>query len=104
MRFWEGLVLNYKGAQVIDLSLSVPLASACLRRGIKYLGVAMNAEHGQWAQNCLDREAVRAIVDSSHPLHQGSLAESLKKHFGDLVEMADPSDDSENVAPATPPP
>ena len=52
-----GAVLGGAGSQLQGGSSHRSQASACLRRGIKYLGVAMNAEHGQWAQNCLDREA-----------------------------------------------
>ena len=101
-KLWTGLLSNYRIAQCFDLSLSVPLATACLSKGIRYFGLAMNAEHAQWAQNQLNKAALACICDAQHVLHQGSLAKMLQKHFQDLTENN--RDDAEmDVAPATPP-
>lgn len=101
VKLWEGLLANYQVSLVVDLTPSVPLASACLRKGVRYCGISLSSEHAQWACNVLNKEAVSVICDTQHPLHSAPLSELLKKHFQDLLETA-PVEDGD-PAPATPP-
>ena len=102
VRFWEGMLENYHVAYVTDFSLSIPLAIACLKKGVKYFGVAMSSDHSVWAQNVINKEAVKVICDTAHVLHQESLAEPIKKHFEELVEKTDDNLSCDPL-PATPP-
>ena len=97
---FEGLLANYKADFVLDLSCSLQLAQACLRKNIKYVGACLTEDHCNWAQNVINLAAIRVICDSQHSLHSDSLAPLLQQHFPDQL-MEDPQDGE--ACPATPP-
>ena len=84
---WERLLDEVDGGACVDLSPgSGALASACMSRGIQYLGLVTDATHQLWLTKVIDRAALKYICQSGNMIYQDDLASHLTELFADVLE------------------
>ena len=89
---WYQLLEEVQAGCVIDVSPgSGVLASACMRRGMPYVGLVSNAQHLTWLTNVVDRSSCKYMCTTGNHLYQEDLATLLAELFSDVV---DPKEDA----------
>ena len=84
---WERLLDEVDANACIDLSPgSGALASACMSRGIQYLGLVTDPSHLTWLTNVVDRASLKYICASGNLIYQVDLASHLTELFADVLD------------------
>ena len=86
--FWKAFMSNHLVENVVDLSTSWALATACLEMNKTYLGIASCKEHAAFVSNVIDLQALRVCTDTDHALWQQSLETLIKKHFQEILDAS----------------
>ena len=68
-----------------------------MHQGATYLGVVLNAAHGSWLHNVLDRAALLCMIKEGQPLHEQDLATCIKEHFSEVLDSLHEMDAEKDV-------
>jgi len=92
---WEILLAEMNAKMVIDLTPgSGALASACMSRGLPYVGMVRDHHHFVWLTNVVDSASLQYICKSGNVLYQEDLATHLQELFAETVAVKSFNDEA----------